>query len=54
VVFHSAPGKLALAREAGLAGVSLLKDDDGSGKGYALYAVDLGLSEASGAPAGRE
>jgi 2',3'-cyclic-nucleotide 2'-phosphodiesterase/3'-nucleotidase len=54
VVFHSAPGKLALAREAGLAGVSPLKDDDGSGKGYALYAVDLGLSEASGAPAGRE
>jgi 2',3'-cyclic-nucleotide 2'-phosphodiesterase/3'-nucleotidase len=41
VVFHSAPGKLALAREAGLAGVSVLKEDDGSGKGYSLYAIDL-------------
>jgi 2',3'-cyclic-nucleotide 2'-phosphodiesterase/3'-nucleotidase len=54
VVFHSAPGKLALAREAGLAGVSLLKEDDGGGKGYALYAIDLGLNEASAVPAGRE
>jgi 2',3'-cyclic-nucleotide 2'-phosphodiesterase/3'-nucleotidase len=54
VVFHSAPGKLPLAREAGLAGVSVLKEDDGSGKGYSLYAIDLGLSEASASPAGRE
>ncbi len=54
VVIHSAPGKLALAGEAGLAGVSVLKEDDGSGKGYSLYAIDLGLSEASASPAGRE
>lgn len=52
VTFRSAPGKLALAREAGLAGVSVLKEDDGSGKGYSLYAIDL--SEASASPAGRE
>jgi 2',3'-cyclic-nucleotide 2'-phosphodiesterase/3'-nucleotidase len=42
VVFHSAPGKLALAREAGIDNVSELRADDGLGKGYALYAVDLG------------
>ncbi|MYM67569.1 bifunctional 2',3'-cyclic-nucleotide 2'-phosphodiesterase/3'-nucleotidase [Pseudoduganella sp. FT55W] len=41
VVFHSAPGLLNLAREAGLAGVSQLKTDDGGGKGFALYAIDL-------------
>ena len=41
VVFHSAPGVLALARAAGLTNVSLLRADDGGGKGYALYAVDL-------------
>jgi 2',3'-cyclic-nucleotide 2'-phosphodiesterase/3'-nucleotidase len=41
VVFHSAPGLEALAREAGLANVSQVKADDGSGKGTALYAVDL-------------
>lgn len=52
VVFHSAPGKLALAREAGLAGLSVLKEDDGSGKGYALYAIDLNAASAS--PAGQE
>jgi len=39
VVFHSAPGKLALAREAGLANVTELQADDG--KGFAVYAVDL-------------
>jgi len=54
VVFHSAPGKLALAREAGLAGVSVLKEDDGSGKGYSLYAIDLAINAASASPAGRE
>jgi len=52
VVFRSAPGKLALARDAGLAGISVLKEDDGSGKGYSLYAIDL--SGASASPAGRE
>ena len=40
-LLRSAPGKLALAREAGLAGVSVLKEDDGGGKGFALYQVDL-------------
>ncbi|MGJ7916625.1 bifunctional 2',3'-cyclic-nucleotide 2'-phosphodiesterase/3'-nucleotidase [Massilia sp. LXY-6] len=42
VVFHSAPGKLELARAAGLDNVSQLAADDGQGKGFALYAVDLG------------
>jgi 2',3'-cyclic-nucleotide 2'-phosphodiesterase/3'-nucleotidase len=42
VVFHSAPGKLALAHEAGLDNVTQLAEDDGQGKGFALYAVDLG------------
>ncbi|MGV7206651.1 bifunctional 2',3'-cyclic-nucleotide 2'-phosphodiesterase/3'-nucleotidase [Oxalobacteraceae bacterium A2-2] len=41
VLFHTAPGVLDLARAAGLDNVSLLKDDDGAGKGFALYAVDL-------------
>jgi 2',3'-cyclic-nucleotide 2'-phosphodiesterase/3'-nucleotidase len=41
VVFHSAPGKLELARAAGLGNVSQLAADDGLGKGFALYAVDL-------------
>ncbi|MFC5460671.1 bifunctional 2',3'-cyclic-nucleotide 2'-phosphodiesterase/3'-nucleotidase [Massilia niabensis] len=41
VVFHSAPGMLDLAHQAGLDNVSLLRADDGLGKGFALYAVDL-------------
>lgn len=41
VVFHSAPGKIELAHAAGLANVSQLREDDGQGKGFALYAVDL-------------
>jgi len=41
VVFHSAPFKLELARAAGLENVSQLAADDGLGKGFALYAVDL-------------
>jgi 2',3'-cyclic-nucleotide 2'-phosphodiesterase/3'-nucleotidase len=41
VVFHAAPGKLELARAAGLENVSLLREDDGQGKGFALYALDL-------------
>lgn len=41
VVFRSAPGMLDLAREAGLTSVSQLKADDGAGKGFALYAIDL-------------
>jgi 2',3'-cyclic-nucleotide 2'-phosphodiesterase/3'-nucleotidase len=43
VVFHSAPGMLELAREAGLKSVTQLKQDDGGGKGFALYAIDLSL-----------
>jgi 2',3'-cyclic-nucleotide 2'-phosphodiesterase/3'-nucleotidase len=41
VVFHSAPGKEALARDAGLTNVRELRADDGAGKGFALYAIDL-------------
>jgi 2',3'-cyclic-nucleotide 2'-phosphodiesterase/3'-nucleotidase len=41
IVFHTAPGMLALAREAGLKQVSLYKADDGLGRGFALYQVDL-------------
>jgi len=41
VVFHSAPGMLGIAQEAGLENVSLLRADDGLGKGFGLYAVDL-------------
>jgi len=39
VVFHSAPGKLALAVDAGITNVTELQADDG--KGFAVYAVDL-------------
>lgn len=41
VVFHAPPGKLELARAAGLHGVTELRADDGQGEGFALYAVDL-------------
>lgn len=41
VVFHSAPGLVGLAREAGIDNVSQLEADDGSGKGTALYVLDL-------------
>lgn len=41
VVFSSAPGMLHLAREAGLHNVTQIADDDGRGKGMALYAIDL-------------
>jgi 2',3'-cyclic-nucleotide 2'-phosphodiesterase/3'-nucleotidase len=41
VVFHAPPGKLELARAAGLDNVTELRADDGQGKGFALYAVDL-------------
>ena len=39
VVFHSAPGQLALAKEAGIDNVRELQADDG--KGFGVYAVDL-------------
>ncbi len=41
VVFHGAPGVLEVARAAALDNVSLLRADDGQGKGYALYGLDL-------------
>ncbi|HWW71097.1 MAG TPA: 5'-nucleotidase C-terminal domain-containing protein, partial [Duganella sp.] len=41
VVFHAAPDMIELAREAGLASVTQIKPDDGGGKGFALYAIDL-------------
>jgi 2',3'-cyclic-nucleotide 2'-phosphodiesterase/3'-nucleotidase len=41
VVLHSAPDVIGLAQQAGLTNVSLLRADDGAGKGYSLYAVDL-------------
>lgn len=41
VVFRSAPGMAAVATAAGLDNVSQVRADDGSGKGYGLYAVDL-------------
>jgi 2',3'-cyclic-nucleotide 2'-phosphodiesterase/3'-nucleotidase len=41
VVFHSTPGMIGLAQQAGLTNVSLLRTDDGLGKGFALYGVDL-------------
>jgi 2',3'-cyclic-nucleotide 2'-phosphodiesterase/3'-nucleotidase len=41
VVFHAPAGALPLAQEAGLGQVMLLQADDGQGKGFGLYAVDL-------------
>jgi 2',3'-cyclic-nucleotide 2'-phosphodiesterase / 3'-nucleotidase len=41
IVFHSAPGMEALARQAGLSNIHQLQADDGGGKGYALYGIDL-------------
>ena len=41
VVFHAPPGKVDLARAAGLDNVAELQADDGQGKGLALYVIDL-------------
>jgi 2',3'-cyclic-nucleotide 2'-phosphodiesterase/3'-nucleotidase len=41
VVFSAPPGALPLARAAGLVNVSLVAQDDGTGRGLAKYAVDL-------------
>jgi len=41
VVFHAPPGRLELARAAGIDNVTELRADDGQGKGFAVYAVDL-------------
>jgi 2',3'-cyclic-nucleotide 2'-phosphodiesterase/3'-nucleotidase len=43
VVFHAAPGLIKLAQEAGLSNVTQLQSDDGRGKGFALYAIDLNV-----------
>jgi 2',3'-cyclic-nucleotide 2'-phosphodiesterase/3'-nucleotidase len=41
VVFHAPPGRIDLARAAGIDNVSQVSESDGAGKGFALYAVDL-------------
>ena len=41
VVFSSGPGALPVAQAAGLANVTLLAADDGSGKGTSKYKLDL-------------
>jgi len=41
VVFHTAPGLLSLAHEAGLHNITELAADDGTNRGTALYAIDL-------------
>lgn len=41
VVFHSAPNVLELAKQAKLDNVTLLRADDGLGKGFSLYQLDL-------------
>ncbi|WP_394826040.1 5'-nucleotidase C-terminal domain-containing protein [Pendulispora albinea] len=41
VLLHSARGKIALAQAAGINNVTVLAEDDGSGKGLSLYGVDL-------------
>ncbi|MFL6709009.1 MAG: bifunctional 2',3'-cyclic-nucleotide 2'-phosphodiesterase/3'-nucleotidase [Massilia sp.] len=41
VVFHGSPGKLAVAQAAGVGNVAELKGEDGGGKGFALYGLDL-------------
>ncbi len=42
VQFSSAPGMAALAATDGIPGVTQVQADDGSGKGLALYQIDLG------------
>lgn len=41
VVFRSAPGMLPVAHEAGLHNISVLRADDGNGKGFSVYQIDL-------------
>ena len=41
VVFTSGANALSVAQAAGLANVSLVAADDGSGKGTSKYSVDL-------------
>lgn len=41
VTFKSATGKLAVAQAAGLSNITQVSADDGSGKGLAVYAINL-------------
>ena len=41
ITFTSGSGKLAVAQTAGFANISVLQDDDGTGKGKGVYAIDL-------------
>jgi 2',3'-cyclic-nucleotide 2'-phosphodiesterase/3'-nucleotidase len=41
VIFRSAPGMLPVAHEAGLHNISVLRADDGNGKGFSVYQIDL-------------
>jgi 2',3'-cyclic-nucleotide 2'-phosphodiesterase/3'-nucleotidase len=41
IVFKSAPGMANVARSAGIANVTQVRSDDGSGKGFAVYKIDL-------------
>jgi 2',3'-cyclic-nucleotide 2'-phosphodiesterase/3'-nucleotidase len=43
VQFTSAPGNAALAAADGIAGVTQVQADDGSGKGLAVYQIDLSV-----------
>ncbi len=43
VQFTSAPGNAALAATDGIPGVTQVQADDGSGKGLAVYQIDLGV-----------
>ena len=41
VTFVSGSGKLAVAQTAGFNHITVVKDDDGTGKGQGIYAIDL-------------
>jgi 2',3'-cyclic-nucleotide 2'-phosphodiesterase / 3'-nucleotidase len=41
VTFKSARGKLALAQAAGLSNIQVFAEDDGSGKDFSTYQIDL-------------
>jgi 2',3'-cyclic-nucleotide 2'-phosphodiesterase/3'-nucleotidase len=41
IVFKSAPGMASVARSAGIGNVVQVRSDDGSGKGFAVYKIDL-------------
>jgi len=45
VTFTSAQNKLALAQAAGLNYISVLQNDDGSGKGLSVYGLDLSKAQ---------